>query len=104
MINILVNKLNPNINVQTTLNYYSGYDKVKLNDINYRLAFTVESFDDKKIRHDPKYIKYIARIWNEVDGVQTFTNVPLHECTQDDFDEFYPIEPNSEKKFESIRA
>ena len=31
----LINKTNPNINEQTILNFYSAYDKVKVNDINY---------------------------------------------------------------------
>ena len=65
---ILWNRDNPDLNVVTSVNHFTGYDRVNLNEINYRMAFVVESFDDKKTRHDPRYIKYIARLWEEKDG------------------------------------
>ena len=32
------------------------------------MAFVVEGFADRKRKADPRYVKYIARIWNEIDG------------------------------------
>ena len=83
--NRLINKQNPDMSTVRTVNFFTGYDKVNLNELNYRLAFIVESFDDKKVRIDPWYVKYIARIWQEQDGQQFFTNLPLHECTDYDY-------------------
>ena len=56
----LTAKANPTINKLTIPAHYSALDKVQLDDINFRLAFTVEGFLERKRRDDPRYVKWFA--------------------------------------------
>ena len=73
---------NPEISVFTSLGYVQADDKVNLNDINFRMALVVEGFADRKRKADPRYVKYIARIWNEEDGKMFYRHIPMHECSE----------------------
>ena len=59
---------NADVTVFTELGHISADEKVNLNDISFRMAFVVEGFVDRERKADPRYVKYIARIWNEIDG------------------------------------
>ena len=99
---VLMRGSNPQINVITSRNLIQNDEILNLNEMNYRMAFVVEGFADKRRRSDPRYVKYIARIWNEVGSEQVFTNVPIRECTDEDLDQFYPVDSASKLKYDSI--
>ena len=61
--NVLMNRMNPNISVTKVIDNFGMYERINMNEIGYRMAFVIENFDDKKTKADPKYVKYIARIW-----------------------------------------
>ena len=44
----LINKQNPTINQVTIPNHYAPIDRQNLNDINFRMAFTVEDSHNKR--------------------------------------------------------
>ena len=77
----LVNKLDPELNVVTSLNYVAAEEKLNLNEANFRMAFVVEGFADRKRKADPRYVKYIARLWSENRGIQSYKHIPMYECT-----------------------
>ena len=65
---ILVNRTNPNISHVRENTHFNGSEKINLNEINYRLAYIIENYDDRKTKNDKKYIKYIASLWTEING------------------------------------
>ena len=99
----LVNNSNPELGVVTSLGYIQPEEKVNLNEINFRMAFVVEGFSDRKRKADPRYVKYIARLWTEHDSISSFRHIDMHECNDSDLDQFYEVESNSKKKFDKIR-
>ena len=62
-LNVLISRLNPNISVTKVINKFGMYDTLNLNEINFRMAFVIENFDNKETKGDPRYIKYLARVW-----------------------------------------
>ena len=99
---ILVNGLNPELSVVTSLGNIPADEKVNLNEINFRMAFVVEGFANRKRKADPRYVKYISRLWSETDGIQSFKHIPMRECTDEDLSQFYEVESNSKQKYDSI--
>ena len=57
---ILATGKNPNISVVRESNSFAAEERINLNEINYRLAFVVESYLERANKNDSKYIKYIA--------------------------------------------
>ena len=64
----LMTKHNPNISTYFIENEMSGI-ALNLNEKNYRIAFTVESYlSPKKQKRDPRYIKYLFRLYGKRNG------------------------------------
>ena len=64
----LITKPNPIINSYFAENEMSGLS-VNLNERNYRVAFTVESFREPILqKNDPRYVKYLVREYGRKNG------------------------------------
>ena len=83
-------------------NYYDNTDKLDLNEINYRIAFSFEGESDRKLKDDPRYVKLLARAVRKVNLVLSETILSLHKCTSIDWEKFYPIANSSQKLFDEI--
>ena len=99
----MVTHENPNI---------TGYDiedglsetEVNLNEHNFRMAFTIESFQyPLQQKNDPKYVKYIVRMYGKRDGEYYQRILPYHKCTDEDFKGFYPVKKQSTSALQAIR-
>ena len=90
----LFTKPSPIINSYYAENEMAGV-AFNLNERNYRVAFTVESFYAPiQQKSDPRYVKYLVRMYGQRNG-QSFQRVlPYHKCTEEEFDEFYPVKEN----------
>mgnify|MGYP001626560797 CR=1 FL=1 len=64
----LIAKKNPLIAELKENNFYDFNTRVNLNEIGYKMAFTVEGYLDNKIKDDPKYVKLFARMVYITDG------------------------------------
>ena len=64
----LVDKKNPLISELKLNNFYDYSTRVDMNEIGFKMAFTVEGYLDKKIKDDPKYVKLLARMFYRIDG------------------------------------
>ena len=65
-----------------------------VDDTNFRLAVGFRWFnypDDQSLQYDPKSVRWIARLTMNEKGVIKNTDLPLHDCNKEDFDEFYPL-------------
>ena len=69
-----------------------------LNDNNYRIAFTVESYlHPKKQKRDPRFIKYLFRLYGKRNGIYYDRILDYHNCTEADYNEFHPVKSQSEQ-------
>ena len=64
----LLGRDNPNVTKFLENNVYDYRDKLDLNEAKFRIAFSVEGFHDRKVRDDPRYVKYLARLYGRRDG------------------------------------
>ena len=66
--------------------HYDKTDKLDLNEINYRIAFSFEGENDSKLKDDPRYVKILARAVRRVDNVLSETVLDFHKCTSKDWE------------------
>ena len=78
-----------------------------IDDTNFRLAFGFRWFNypaDQSLQYDPLNVRWIARLTSNEKGVLTKTDLPLHECNEEDFAEFYPIRDRDAETFNVLTA
>ena len=83
-----MDKKNPLIAELKETNFYDFNTRINLNDIGYKMAFTVEGYLDGKIKDDPKYVKLLARMVYITDGEAHEKVLTLHKCTDKDWSSF----------------
>ena len=66
-------------------------NQLNLNDRNFRIAFSFEEKKAKKLKNDPRYVRWIFRIKGFKGDKEYEKILPYHECTDEDYAEFYPI-------------
>ena len=93
----LATKHNPNISTYYFEDGMSNGNVLNLNERGFRMAVSVESFLGKKQKNDPKYVKYIFRLAGKKNGISYQKILPYHTCTDEDYDQFYPVQFTSEK-------
>jgi len=84
----LMDKHNPFISEVTEKNRFDYNTRLNLNEINFKMAFSVEGYLDNQVRDDPRYVKYIVRIYGKKNDVEYQELIPFHKCTKDDWDHF----------------
>lgn len=61
-------------------------------DLNFRMAVGVRLEGEKQLKYNPKVIRWIAKMTSKDDtGTTTETYLPLHDCTEEDFEDFHPL-------------
>ena len=97
---------NPNITQSSVPDYYGQSDQLNLaNDTNFRLAVGTrwhEYAADQSLQYDPQYTRWFARITTKEKDVTTKTDLLMHECTQEDFDDFYPLREEDVETYETL--
>ena len=86
-----MSKHNPFISEMTERNIIDYNTRLDLNEIGFKMAFSVEGYLDSEVRDDPRYVKYIVRIFGIKNGVEYQEMIPFHKCTEEDWDQF--VEP-----------
>lgn len=64
----LTSKNNPQINENNIPFYFEAAHKVKPSEINFRAAFSIESYYTRLPINDSRYVKWIAKYITSVDG------------------------------------
>ena len=62
-IRMLINKENPVMSELLIPDYYGVDDELYYNDIDFKVAFSVEGYWDEEMKADKRYIKWMARNW-----------------------------------------
>ena len=57
----LASKENPNVSEVNELDFYNFKEVLSLQEIDFKIAFSVEGYLDKEIKDEPKYVKYLVR-------------------------------------------
>ena len=99
----LATKHNPNISTYYLEDGMSNGNVLNLNEKGFRMAVSVESFLGKKQKNDPKYVKYIFRLAGKKNGISYQKILPYHTCTDEDYDQFYPVQTTSKKLLGKLR-
>lgn len=84
----LLDKHNPGISELKENNFYDFNTRVKMSEIGFKMAFSVEGYFDGKIKDDPRYVKLMARMYYKTDGRAHEKILSLHKCTDKDWSEF----------------
>ena len=63
----------------------------------------MEGFRDKKLKIDPKYVKWIFRLYGKEDGKEYEKILPYRRCTDSDYSEFDEIIPSSKVALEQMK-
>ena len=65
---------------------------LNLYDKNFRFAITIENYlSPRKQINDPRYVKIFFRMYNKRKGKEFQRILPHHKCTDEDYDQFYPV-------------
>lgn len=81
----LVSKENPNVSEVNELDYYNFEEVLSLQDIDFKIAFSVEGYLSREIKDNPKYVKYIVRQFGKENGYPYERILPYHKCTLEDW-------------------
>ena len=75
-----------------------------MNAIKFKQAFTFEGFQDKEMKDDPRYVKFISRMYGyDSDGVEFQEMIPIHKCKEEDWIEFAPPANGVQDQIDLIR-
>ena len=76
--------------------YSLNNEKINLGARNFKMAVTIEDyFPPIAQKNDLRFVKWIFRMVEKRDGVWTERMLSYHNCTDADYDEFYPISRGS---------
>ena len=77
-----------------------------LNLLNSRIAFAFVGYNERDLKDDPRYVRWIVRHTGKADGERWERILPYHKCTAEDYSTFYPTvkaqEPNLNKIKDSL--
>lgn len=95
----LATRNNPTISTAIIENEYDSTKQVNLNELNFRIAFAVKDTFSQETKHDPRYVKWFARLVS-YDGEER--ELTHRACTVQDFAEFSPITKSQAKLLEMV--
>ena len=75
-----------------------------LKEEGFRIAFSIEDYyAPRKLKNDPKFTKWLIRAYGMKDGEFYEEKLEYHICTDEDYAEFYPIQPRSVGLLDEIK-
>lgn len=63
----------------------------------------MERYATGEILDDPAYFKWFAQFYESRDGSFKMSEIPMHDCTEEDYANFYPPEKSSIKAVERYK-
>ena len=56
------------------------------------MAVAIEDYNSpKKLKDDPRYVKWMFRLYGKRNGEGFQRMIPHHKCTDEDYDQFFPV-------------
>ena len=75
---------NPTVNDSKIDGYFESSKTINLTEVGWRMAFTVENKETRKQIRDPRYVKWIVRLFKKHPEGLSEQLLPFHRCTPDD--------------------
>ena len=100
----MMDKHNPFLSEMTEKNIFDYNTRLNLNEINFKMAFSVEGYLDNQVRDDPRFVKYIVRIFGKKNDVEYQEIIPFHKCTEDDWDQFLEPAMGMEDQINAVKT
>ena len=66
-------------------NFYDSTEKLNLDEIGFKFAFTLEGAIDLQMKNQEQFVKYFVRAVGNKDGVYFQKMLPYHKCTEEDW-------------------
>ena len=67
---------------------YDYNERLNLNDIGFRFAFSVRGYHSQELKDDSKFVKYIVRMFGRKEGKEFERLLPYHKCVESDWENF----------------
>ena len=101
--NELITRASPVI-VEQTID--DAVDRINLNEANFQMSFTIDGvFDERERKDDERYVRTFVELQIKyANGESNHRLVPYHECTAEDFSNFYPLEERYNYDFDKINS
>ena len=58
----------------------------------FMMAFALHKFAGSILDFDARYVRWITRVWKDIDGERNETFYPLHPCSEEELSKFYTAE------------
>ena len=81
---------NPNVTEHIEKTVFDSSERLDLNEIAFQLAFSVVGYHSRELKNDPRYVKYLVRIFGRKDGKEYEKIIPYHLCEEKDWARFPP--------------
>ena len=94
---------NPNVTEHLEKTVFDSSEQLDLNKIGFKLAFSVTGYHSRELKNDPRYVKYLVRIFGIKDGKEYEKFIPYHKCEEKDWAEFPPASKASSYAIEDIK-
>lgn len=95
---------NPSIVEFFVPDHYSKQQRVRPGDFGFRIAFSVEGYQDQRRKDDPRYTKWLTRLYGTQGGQEFEKVLQYHDCDEKDYAQFYPAASKAESRLEAIRS
>ena len=101
--NHLVNKHSPQVLSYEVADAFGEDDRLDTSQSDFMLAVALEDFNTGEIKKDPRYVKWYAEYLDNDMGVKTKTEVPMHECSEEDYAKFHTPNDAALERLERIK-
>ena len=86
----LISKHNANVTSVLETDVFDFNEITNLSEAGFRLAFSVRGFNSLELKDDPRYVKYLVRMYGKKEGRFFERIIPYHKCEESDWDKFPP--------------
>ena len=93
---------NPTINDSKIDGHFGNSETVYLNEIGWKMAFSIENMGTRDAINDPRYVKWIVRVYEKHGEVLSEKHLPFHKCTPEDYGQFYPLSKAAIDEYTSL--
>lgn len=84
--------------------FYDATEVLNLYEENFRMAFTIEHFVNRKRKDDPRFVKWNVRFFGLKNGERFEKWLPYHKCTEADYAEFNPLNSKDQSTYDAMVA
>lgn len=86
---VLVSKRNPNLSQLLLEGENDPMKGTEFLNEGFKIAFAVENYHTKENKDDPRYVRWISYLQEDVGNDKIYTPLPMVKCTEQDYKEFY---------------